>query len=104
GLSGLEALVTHAAAGDVPARVLLATRAWSEEAWHGAADGLHRRGWLEPGDELRFTATGARHRQEIEDGTDALSSAPYQVLGEAGCSELRTLVRPWSKIFAEHLR
>jgi hypothetical protein len=104
GLSGLEALVTHAAAGDVPARILLATRAWSEEAWQRAADGLRQRGWLEPGDELRFTASGARHRKEIEDGTDALSSAPYQALGEPGCAELRALVRPWSKLFAEHLR
>lgn len=104
GLSGLEALVTHAAAGDVPARVLLATRAWSEQAWQRAADDLRRRGWLEPGDGLRFTASGARQRQEIEDGTDALSSLPYRALGEEGCTELRALVRPWSKVFAEHLR
>lgn len=104
GLSGLEALVTHAAAGDVPARVLLATRAWSEEAWQRAVEDLRGRGWLEPGDELRFSASGARRRQEIEDGTDALATAPYRALGEAGCSELRALVRPWSKVFAEHLR
>jgi hypothetical protein len=104
GLSGLESLVTHAAAGDVPGRVLLATRAWSEESWQGATDDLRRRGWLEPGDELRFTASGARDRQEIEDGTDALSSAPYETLGQAGCAELRALVRPWSRVFAEHLR
>ena len=104
GLSGLEALVTHAAAGDVPARILLATRAWSEESWQGAVDGLRARGWLEPGDDLRFTAAGERHRHEIEDGTDALSSAPYEALGDEGCTELRALVRPWSKVFAEHLR
>jgi Helix-turn-helix family len=104
GLSGLEALVTHAAAGDVPARILLATRAWSDEDWQRAVDDLRQRGWLEPGDELRFTASGARQRREIEDGTDALSSAPYRALGEEGCTELRTLVRPWSKVFAEHLR
>jgi hypothetical protein len=104
GLSGLEALVTHAAAGDVPARILLATRAWSEDAWQRAADDLRHRGWLEPGDELRFSASGARRRQEIEDGTDTLSSVPYQALGEDGCTELRALVRPWSKVFAEHLR
>jgi hypothetical protein len=104
GLSGLEALVTHAAAGDVPARILLATRAWSEYAWQRAADDLRQRGWLESGDELRFSASGARRRQEIEDGTDALSSVPYQALGEDGCTELRALVRPWSKVFAEHLR
>jgi hypothetical protein len=104
GLSGLEALVTHAAAGDVPARILLATRAWSQEDWQGAVDDLRRRGWLEPGDELRFTESGVRQRQEIEDGTDALSSRPYRALGEEGCSELRALVRPWSRVFAEHLR
>jgi hypothetical protein len=104
GLSGLEALVTHAAAGDVPQRVLLATRAWSEEAWENARHDLRERGWLEPGEELRFTASGAQRRREIEEGTDALAAVPYQALGEASCAELRALVRPWSKAFAEHLR
>jgi hypothetical protein len=104
GLSGLEALVTHAATGDVPARILLATRAWSEEEWQRAVDDLRRRGWLEPGDGLRFTASGARRRQEIEDSTDSLSVMPYRTLGEEGCSELRAVVRPWSRLFAEHLR
>ncbi len=104
GLSGLEALVTHAAAGDVPAAILRASRAWSDEAWRAAADGLRSRGWLEPGEELRFSATGAKHRQEIEGGTDELAAAPYGALGEERCAELRGLVRPWSKVFTEHLR
>ncbi len=104
GLSGLESLVTHAAAGDVPARILLATRAWSEQDWRQAEDDLRQRGWLEQSDELRFTPTGTQRRQEIEDGTDALATAPYVVLGEERCAELRGLVRPWSKAFAEHLR
>ena len=56
------------------------------------------------GDELRFTEWGATQRRAIEDGTDALASAPYDVLGEDGCTELRALVRPWSTVFAEHLR
>ncbi len=104
GLSGLEALVTHAAAGDVPGKILRATRAWSDEAWRTAVDALRGRGWLEPGDELRFTATGTKHRQEIEDGTDELAATPYAALGEERCAELRALVRPWSKVFTEHLR
>jgi hypothetical protein len=103
GLSGVEALVTHAAAGDVPARVLQATRGWSDEVWGAAVEALRGRGWLEPGDDLRFTGWGEAQRREIEDGTDALAAAPYDTLGEAGCTELRALVRPWSKIFAEHL-
>jgi len=104
GLSGLESLVTHAAAGDVPPQILLATRAWSEPDWRQAVDGLRARGWLEQGDELRFTATGAGRRQQIEDGTDALAAGPYAALGDERCAELRALVRPWSKAFAEHLR
>jgi Helix-turn-helix family len=100
-LSGLEALVTHAAAGDVPASVLKSTRAWSEEAWDEAAQALRGRGWLEPGDELRFTEWGAAQRQAIEDGTDALAAAPYAALGDERCAELRALMRPWSRAFAE---
>jgi hypothetical protein len=104
GLSGLDALVTHAAAGDVPKSILLATRAWSDEAWQVAEDGLRQRGWLEQGDELRFTTAGEQRRQQIEDGSDALAAAPYEVLGEERCAELRALARPWSKLFADHLR
>ena len=104
GLSGIEALVTHAAAGDVPAQVLRSTRGWPEDAWDAAVEALRRRGWLEQGDPLRFTEWGAAQRRAIEDGTDALAAAPYDVLGEEGCAELRALVRPWSTVFAEQLR
>ena len=105
GLTGVEALVTHAAAeGGVPARLLQATRGWPDATWAAAVDALCGRGWLEPGDTVRFTASGEARRAEIEDGTDALAAAPYDVLGEEECAELRALVRPWSRIFAEHLR
>ena len=104
GLTGLEALVTHAAAGEVPGHVLRATRAWSDEAWNAAAEDLRVRGWIEPGDALVFTAWGASQRRAIEDGTDALAAAPYEVLGDEVCGELRALVRPWSRAFADFLR
>jgi len=104
GLTGLEALVTHAAAGEVPGHVLRATRAWSDEAWAGAVAQLRIRGWLEPGDELAFTPWGEAQRRAIEDGTDALAAAPYETLGDEACTELRTLVRPWSRAFAAVLR
>ena len=103
GLSGTEALVTHAAAGGVPAHLLRSTRGWPREAWDGAVDSLRARGWLEQGDELRFTALGTAQRQALEDGTDALAVAPYAVLGEDRCAELRALARPWSTIFAQQL-
>ncbi len=104
GLSGLEALVTHAAAGDVPAHVLRSTRGWSEEAWNAAAHALRGRGWIERGDELRFTEWGAAQRQGIENATDTLAAAPYDVVGEERCAELRALARPWSTVFAAVLR
>ncbi len=104
GLSGIEALVTHAATGEVPAHVLLSTRGWSPEAWDGAVDSLQRRGWVETGEPLRLTEWGASQRRMIEEGTDRLAAAPYDVLGEDDCTELRALVRPWSTVFAEHMR
>lgn len=104
GLSGIEALITHAAAGEVPAHVLQATRGWSREAWNQAVDAMCDRGWLERGEDLRFTEWGATQRESLEDATDALAAYPYGVLGDGDCAELRALVRPWSRVFAEQLR
>ena len=103
GLSGTEALVTHAAAGDVPAHLLRSTRGWSREAWDDAVDSLRRRGWIDQGEELRLTELGATQRQALENGTDALAAAPYAVLGDERCAELRALARPWSTTFAQQL-
>jgi Arc/MetJ family transcription regulator len=103
GLSGIEALITHAAAGDVPAHLLRSTRGWSAEAWEAAVHSMRGRGWLTDGEDLAFTEWGARQRQEIEDQTDALAAAPYAALGDEACAELRSLARPWSKTFSEVL-
>jgi hypothetical protein len=103
GLSGLDALVTHAATGDMPSGALRSTRGWSDEQWDAAVGSLRGRGWLAESDDLAFTDWGAAQRQEIEDQTDALAAGPYASLGEDGCAELRALARPWSSIFAELL-
>jgi hypothetical protein len=103
GLSGLDALVTHAAAGDVPPGLLRSTRGWAKEAWENAVEELRVRSWLERTDELRFTEWGAAQRRAIEAGTDTLAAVPYDALGDADCTELRALVRPWSTIFASTL-
>lgn len=104
GLSGPEALVSHAATGDIPTRVLRRTRGWSDEAWDAAAEALRERGWLESGDELRLTDFGAAERRSIEEATDRLAAAPYDALGDEACAELRALTRPWSTVFAGLLR
>jgi hypothetical protein len=98
GLSGLEALVTHAAAGEVTADVLRRTRRWSADEWNDAEDRLRGRGWLTA--DGAFTDEGRRRRQSIEDRTDELAVAPYAALGEERCDELRRLARPMSKQMA----
>lgn len=98
-LSGLEALIVHAASGDVTADVLKATRAWSDDEWSAGVDGLVERGLLEP--DGSFTPAGSALRTEIEDRTDRLAAAPWAQLTDDEGAELRDLVRPWSKaVFA----
>lgn len=95
GLSGCEALVTHAAAGDVSAEILQATRQRSGDDWLGAEERLRSIGWLDP--DLALTDLGRARRDWIERRTDELAAAPYDAIGEAGCSRLRELVRPLSR-------
>ncbi len=93
GLSGIEALVTHAASGMVPAEVLRTTRAWSGEDWDGAIEALRARGIIDPGGE-GFTPAGAEARARVETRTDELSAGPWATLGEDGCATLRRAARP----------
>jgi hypothetical protein len=103
GLSGIDALLTHGASGEVPSGLLRSTRGWGEDPWDAAIVSMRSRGWLTDSHELTFTDWGAAQRRDIEDGTDRLAAAPYLALGDEGCAELRSLVRPWSKAFAEVL-
>ncbi len=95
GVSGCEALVLHGAMGEVPAGILQASRARTDDEWQATIEGLRRRGWLDAEGEL--TDEGRAHRTDVEDRTDALAMAPWQRLGEDGCDRLRQLVRPFSK-------
>lgn len=97
GLSAVEALVVHAASGDVPAPALRSTRAWDDEDWGAGVESVRSRGWLVDGAALHLNAQGQAHRQGIEDATDALSVHPYAAIGEEACESLRRLARPFSK-------
>ncbi|MGQ0832541.1 MAG: SCO6745 family protein [Microthrixaceae bacterium] len=94
-LDGLGALVVHAASGEVPRAVLQSTRGWADAEWDASASRLAQRGLVDSDGQL--TAAGVVLRARVEDRTDALAVAPWQELGDAGCEELRALVRPWSK-------
>ena len=95
GLDGIDALVVHAASGEVPRAALQTSRGWDDAAWEASVGRLAARGLVD--DSGAFTEAGAALRQHIEDQTDALALAPWELLGEEGCDELRTLVRPLSK-------
>jgi hypothetical protein len=95
GLDGIDALVFHAASGEVPRAALQGSRQWDDAAWEASVADLGARGFVDA--DGAFTQAGAALRQEIEDRTDALALAPWQGLGEEGCDELRSLVRPLSQ-------
>lgn len=99
GITGLDALVLHAATGDVPVRFLLRSRGWTGEEWAAAVDGLRSRGLLADGDadDLALTDAGRELRQSVEDRTDALAEPAYRVLGEDGCARLAEAARPLSR-------
>ena len=104
-LSGIEALITHGAGGEVPLGLLRSTRGWSDHEWAAGVASLQERGWLAAatGEEATFTEWGAAQRQEIEAVTDRLAAAPYANLGDECCTELRSLTRPWSRVVSEVL-
>lgn len=95
GLDGIDALVVHAASGEVPRSILQSSRGWDDDAWDASVQRLVARGLLDA--DGTFTPAGVELRQHIEDRTDALALAPWAELGEEGCDELRSLVRPISK-------
>lgn len=103
GLSGIEALVTHAASGAVAAEALRTTRGWSEAEWQQAINGLRERDWLTDADAPTFTPSGEARRAELERATDHNAIAPYAHLGEDACAELRALTRPFSQALAAAL-
>lgn len=95
GLDGCEALVTHAAAGDVSPDILRSTRQRSGDDWSAAEERLRERGWLDA--DLVFTDLGRERRDWIEARTDELAAGPYDAIGVDGCARLRELCRPVSQ-------
>lgn len=87
GLSGLEALISHGASGDVPAAVLRVSRSWSEDEWQAGVEAMAGRGLVN--DDGSFTDAGRAQRQRIEDATDRLALAPYEALGDDAALTLR---------------
>jgi hypothetical protein len=95
GLTGLEALVLHAATGALPVVFLKTSRGWREEEWSAAEEELRSRGLL--GEGLTLTDEGRTFRERIEDRTDALALPAYASLGEDDCARLAELARGYGR-------
>jgi hypothetical protein len=87
-LSGLDALVSHAASGDVPAAALQATRAYTDDEWAASVESMAARGLVHP--DGTFTEAGRAQRDRIEAATDRLAVAPWAALGPERCDQLLT--------------
>lgn len=87
GLSGLDALISHAASGDVPAQVLRQTRAFSDDEWAAGVESMAVRRLVDATG--AFTDAGRAQRDRIEDTTDRLAHAPFAALGADTCATLR---------------
>lgn len=98
-LDGCEALIGHAASGDVPADALQRSRSWSDDHWQAAVERLRSRGLVNA--DGTFTDAGRSQREEIETLTDQLAMAPWERIGEESCTRLRELVRPWSRAIVD---
>ncbi|MEU1097816.1 hypothetical protein ABZ389_31920, partial [Streptomyces sp. NPDC005877] len=83
---------SHTATGKGMApRWVLGSRGWRRADWEAAAARLRERGLLDAGGEL--TEAGTALRAEVEDRTDRLDLAPYELLGAKGVDRLTELAR-----------
>ena len=91
-VTAVEALVLHAATGQVPRVALQSTRGWSDEAWAAAVDSLRQRGLVNAAGE--FTDDGRSFRDAIEDQTNRASQPLVDGLGSERTERLCALLRP----------
>lgn len=91
GLSGLEALITHTAAGiGFSVEFALLLRGWSAEQWAAGADRLRERGLI---DHDALTPVGVELRSRIEDLTDTLAFAPWSTLSDEDAETLAAVAK-----------
>ena len=84
GVSGLEAIVLHAASGEIDPRFLQKTRGWGREAWATAAEALRGRGLLEsatPPSQSPADPDGAPQDSASQDSASQ-GSAPQSSVGQ----------------------
>ena len=101
GLSGIDALVVHAAFDGLPADLLRQSRQWDEQSWEVAVLDLRRRGWLTDDDTVTLTPWGRERRQWMEERTDELAAAAYAPVGADGMERMIELGPKMTAALAE---
>ncbi|HEY2331256.1 MAG TPA: hypothetical protein VGH94_05010 [Acidimicrobiales bacterium] len=77
GLTGIEALVVHAAWAGFPIEMITRSRVWTPAETTVAVEGLRARGWLSAEGDPVITDEGRRRRDAIEDATDELDALAW---------------------------
>lgn len=99
GISGLEAVVSYAATGELfDAAFYRRSRGWSDDEWADGEELLQAQGWM--GTDGVLTDTGRAGRAAIESATDRLAMAPWEAIGQETADRLRATIRPWSRTLA----
>lgn len=91
-LTAVEALVLHAATGQVPRAALQATRQWDDAAWNQAIGALAQRGLVQP--DGSFTDEGRSFRADIERQTNAAAAPLVDAIGPDDTARLIDLLAP----------
>jgi hypothetical protein len=96
GISGRESNVLHAAAGKVPATMIMRSRDYDEQQWADQQGALAQRGLLDADGAL--TPAGRALKQHIEDTTDALSLSALATLDDADVDTLFRALTPIARL------
>ncbi|MEU4673075.1 hypothetical protein AB0F91_35235 [Amycolatopsis sp. NPDC023774] len=99
GLSGLDASLTHIAAGATTRELVQRARGWTDEEWADSAARLLSRGLLDSAG--RLTASGAAVRRDVEEMTDRLATDPLDALGPDAVDRVLELAEPLSRAIVD---
>src|SRR3954447_5056176 len=99
GLSGLEALISHGASGDVPGAVLQASRSWSDDEWRAGIERMASKGLVDT--DGSFTEAGRGQRDRIEDATGRAAFVAFAGLGDDTAAELRETGNKLTKLLVD---
>ncbi len=91
-VNAVEALILHAATGQVPKAALQRSRKWSAEAWQQGVDSLVGRGLVNTDES--FTEAGQVFRNNIESTTDQACQPMVDAIGVDETHRLIELLKP----------